>query len=524
MDFKNLRSRHFYSNSTNLELDWQAIGMEDAFICENADKLQEALDAMEQLEAGAIANPSEKRMVGHYWLRNSDLAPTPEIKKAIDNAKAKVKSFAADVLSGKILSEKGNKFENVLVAGIGGSSLGPKFVYEALKRFANGLNLYFMDNTDPDGMDATFEQVRANADQTLLVVISKSGGTIETRNCQEEARKFYKDAGLDFAKHTVCVTGEGCTLFNTAKEEGWIEIFPMWDFVGGRTSVMSAVGLLPLSLAGIDVDGLLQGASDCDKLSRTKEFSSNPGAIFALCWYFCSGGVGGTTQVVLPYKDNLYLLANYLQQLVMESLGKEDDLDGKKVNQGLAVLGNKGSTDQHSYVQQLVGGPDNVFVTFVSVLKDRLAESPIIGEDSTSGDYLNAFMLGTRSALASHGKRSMSITVQEANAYNIGQIIALFERAVGIYAQLIHINAYDQPAVEFGKKAASSFIELKNKAKDFMEHNKDVEFTAEELAEDVGKPDMACDLFRIMEHVCANDEHFDMTKAHDYLDSTFCYR
>ncbi|MCF0103786.1 MAG: glucose-6-phosphate isomerase [Eggerthellaceae bacterium] len=524
MSFKDLEQRHFYSNSTNLELDWQAIGMDKDFIFDNSDKLQAALDAMDQLEAGAIANPSEGRMVGHYWLRNSDLAPTPEIKKEIDDAKAKVKTFAADVLSGKIVSERGGKFENLLVAGIGGSSLGSKFVYEALKCFANGLKLFFMDNTDPDGMDATFEKVRAKADQTLLVVISKSGRTIETRNCQEEARKFYKEAGLDFSKHAVCVTAEGSKLYNTAQDENWIEFFPMCDFVGGRTSVMSPVGLLPLSLVGIDVDGLLHGAADCDELSRTKEFLCNPGAIMAMNWYYCSGGVGGTTQIVLPYKDNLFLLANYLQQLVMESLGKEYDLDGNKVNQGLAVLGNKGSTDQHSYVQQLVSGPDNVFVTFVSVLKDRLSESSTVGEDSTSGDYLNAFMLGTRAALASHGKKSMSITVREASAYNIGQIIALFERAVGIYAQLININAYDQPAVEFGKKAASSFIDLKNEAKDLMLHNRDVEFTVEELAADIDKPDMSCDLFRIMEHVCANEEHFEMIKAYNYLQSTFCYR
>ncbi|MBQ3951051.1 MAG: hypothetical protein II668_00605, partial [Oscillospiraceae bacterium] len=446
-NWDNFKKTVFYSEKTGFMLDFGGMGLDDEYLSAMSGKIAAALEGMDRLDAGEVVNVDEKRMVGHYWLRNSAKAPTPELKAEIDGCLSRVKAFAKDVHEGKILSGTGKKFKNVIVAGIGGSSLGPVFVDKALATPEDKMKLYFLDNTDPDGMDKVFAAVLPELDETLTVVISKSGGTIETRNCQEEAKAFYRKNGLDFSKFAVCVTGTGSKLYNTAKGEGWIDIFPMWDWVGGRTSVMSAVGLLPLSLKGLDIDAFLRGAADMDELNRNHDVMNNPAAIASLGWYKCSGGVGGETMVVLPYKDSLDLFAKYLQQLVMESLGKELDLEGRLVKQGLAVLGNKGTSDQHSYVQQLVGGPDNVFVTFVQVLKDREGASATVGEDSTSGDYLNAFMLGTKKALESHGKRTMTMTVPTVDAYNVGQLIAIFERSVGIYANLIGINAYHQQQI-----------------------------------------------------------------------------
>src|SRR5690606_10276987 len=156
-------------------------------------------------------------------------------------------------------------------------------------------------------------------------------------------------------------------------------------------------------------------------------------------------GQGGQQLVVLPYKDRLELLTKYLQQLVMESLGKEKDLAGRTVHQGLTVLGNKGSTDQHSYVQQLLEGPDNFFVTFIQVLEDREGTSPVVGENSTSGDYLQAFLMGTRKALAMKGRASLTITLEKLNSFTLGALLALFERTVSMYAYLVNVNAYHQP-------------------------------------------------------------------------------
>jgi glucose-6-phosphate isomerase len=181
-------------------------------------------------------------------------------------------------------------------------------------------------------------------------------------------------------------------------------------------------------------------------------------------------------------------------------------------------MGNKGTSDQHSYVQQLVAGPSNIFVTFVQVLHDRAGSSMTVGEGSTSGDYLNAFMLGTKKALEAHGKHTMTITVSDADAYNVGQLIAAYERAVSIYALLININAYHQPAVEFGKKAANGLIELKNSAAEAL-LGSDAPMTAQQLAEKLGAE--APDVFRLMLHLCENDDRFTVDYAEPVYDSTF---
>lgn len=176
---------------------------------------------------------------------------------------------------------------------------------------------------------------------------------------------------MEFAQYAVAITSVDSNLDKLAKEEGWLARFPMYDWVGGRTSEMSAVGLVPAALQGIDVRAILDGAKEMDDATRVPDVKNNPAALLALSWYFAGNGKGEKDMVVLPYKDSLFLFSRYLQQLVMESLGKEKDLDGKVVHQGIAVYGNKGSTDQHAYVQQLREGVANFFATFVEVLEDR---------------------------------------------------------------------------------------------------------------------------------------------------------
>ena len=513
------RRNFYYSPAARLMLDWGGMGLTEEYLASMAGRTSAAFDAMEALERGEIANPSEERMVGHYWLRAPELAPTPELRGEIENCRGEIRTLTEEIRTGALRSEKGELFRNVIVAGIGGSSLGPVFVSDALSGALHGLKLFFLDNTDPDGMDAIFSAVEPELDATLTVVISKSGGTVETRNGMEEARAFYESRGLSFPRHALCVSGRGSKLDLAAEREGWLRRFPLWDWVGGRTSVMSAVGLLPLSLAGVDVDEFLRGAAECDRLTRVRSVRDNPAALMALSWYLCSGGRGGETMVVLPYKDSLKMFVKYLQQLTMESLGKELDLDGRTVNQGLAVMGNKGSSDQHSYVQQLVAGPENIFVTFVEVLRDRKGPSPTVGEDSTSGDYLHAFLLGTKKTLEAHGKRTLLLSIPQVDAYHVGQLIALFERAVGLYASFIHINAYDQPAVELGKKAACGLIELKNSVRTALEAEHGQYRTAEELAAALHTgPE---DVFRLLVHLSQNDPHVRIREASPIWESTF---
>ena len=231
--------------------------------------------------------------------------------------------------------------------------------------------------------------------------------------------------------------------------------------------------------------------------------------MLALAWFKETGGKGEKDMVVLPYRDRLLLFSRYLQQLVMESLGKEKDLSGNVVHQGIAVYGNKGSTDQHAYVQQLREGVPNFFVTFVEVASDREngAASLAVEPGITSGDYLHGFLLGTRKALYDNGRGSITLTVPDVSARTLGILIALYERAVGLYAQLVGVNAYHQPGVEAGKKAAAAVLALQAKVLADLGAQKGVFRTAERIAASLGAPDETETVFKILEHAAANPDH-----------------
>ncbi|HKQ70271.1 MAG TPA: glucose-6-phosphate isomerase, partial [Polyangiaceae bacterium] len=474
--------------SIGLSIDVSRMRFDDAFWDRMREPMLAAFQAMTELEKGAVANPDEKRMVGHYWLRAPDMAPSPDIRTAITAAVARVVQFASDVHQGVVRPEKTPRFENLLVVGIGGSALGPEFVASALGGGADRMRPYFFDNTDPDGMDRVIAAIGDGLAKTLTVVISKSGGTKETRNGMLEVKAAYERAGLSFAEHAVAVTGDDSELDRTAKRDGFITTFPMWDWVGGRTSELSAVGLLPAALQGIDVQAMLAGASDADAVTRQHVVSENPAALLALMWYFAGEGRGTKAMVVLPYKDRLELFSRYLQQLVMESIGKERDLSGRVVNQGLVVYGNKGSTDQHAYVQQLRDGTNDFFVTFIRVLSDRKGHSLEVEPGITSGDYLEGFLLGTRQALYENGRDSITLTLDEVSPRSVGALIAIYERAVGFYASLVGINAYHQPGVEAGKKAAQNIIALKGKVMKVLADAAGEAMDAREIATRAGVP------------------------------------
>jgi glucose-6-phosphate isomerase len=474
--------------------------------------VERAYAEMARVEAGDKVNTDEDRMVGHYWLRDSSLAPTKEIAAAIDETVAKVKSFAADVHAGRVRGEK-FAFSEVLVIGIGGSALGPQFVSNALGGPGDRMRPHFVDNTDPDGIDRVFNRLGDNIARTLVVVISKSGGTKETRNGMLEAEARYTAAGLSFGKHAVAVTGDGSDLDKYARAGGWITTFPMWDWVGGRTSELSAVGLLPAALQGLDVDGMLDGARACDRATRARAARplGNPAMALSLAWHFAGDGRGKKDMVILPYKDRLELLSKYLQQLVMESLGKERDRDGNVVHQGIAVYGNKGSTDQHAYVQQLREGVPNFFATFIEVLRDRERPSTEVEPGVTSGDYLSGFFQGTRRALHDNGRGSITVTVPEVSPRTVGALIALYERAVGFYAAMVNINAYHQPGVEAGKKAAGAVIALQKKIVAALSGKG---LTADEVAAAIGAPEEVETVWKVLEHLGANPDHGVRAERH----------
>ena len=504
-----------------LYLDISRMNFADSFLTEMEGPMQKAFGEMAELEKGAIANPDEQRMVGHYWLRNHTLAPDPALAAEIEFTLREVREFAAAVHDGTIRTPAGKRFRRMLIVGIGGSALGPQFVAEALGTPSDPLQPLFFDNTDPDGMDRVIGQLGSELAETMVIVISKSGGTKETRNGMLEAKRAFENAGLNFALHAVAITGRESELDRLATESGWLARFPMWDWVGGRTSGTSAVGLLPAALQGIDIDAFLAGARMCDEITRRTETRSNPAALLALMWYYATDGRGSKDMVILPYKDRLLLFSRYLQQLIMESLGKETDREGKVVLQGISVYGNKGSTDQHAYVQQLREGVANFFATFIEVLRDRQGPSMPVEPNATSGDYLSGFFQGTREALYENGRESITITVERIDARTIGALIALYERAVGLYASLVNINAYHQPGVEAGKKAAGNVLTLQRQVLAFLRKEAGSR-TAEEVAAAIGAREDIETVFRILLHLAANNDHgITVHDGPNYTDKTF---
>ena len=468
--------------------------------------INKSLDEIRKIEEGAKVNTDEDkdsggRQVGHYWLRNPELAPD-EIGISIQRKIAEVKAFSSGIHKGEILNPSGEKFTDLLLIGIGGSALGPQLAIDALTDHTAPMKIHYFDNTDPDGMDRILNEIGERISKTLTLVISKSGGTKETRNGMLEAKAAYENSGLEFGKHAIAVTGEKSQLDQYATQEDWIGIFPMEDWVGGRTSITSVVGLLPMALMGININEFLEGASAIDRKTRPPEIKLNAALLMALSWHHVGEGKGSKAMVILPYKDRLNLLSKYLQQLVMESLGKEFDRDDNQVHQGITVYGNKGSTDQHAYVQQLRDGINNFFVTFIEVRESRMGNSIEVDPGFKTGDYLQGFLRGTRSALAEASRKSMTISIPILDAFHLGSLIALYERAVSYYASLININAYHQPGVEAGKKAATDFLEVLSKTESYLSDRSGEKFTAGDVANNIQENEEAT--FHALHHLSSN--------------------
>ncbi len=473
---------NWFSDQLGMWLDISRMKINQKEIEDLRPNLEKALDAMADIERGAYANIDENRQVGHYWLRSPDLAVNQDIKNLIEKEIVEIENFSNSVLLGTIRSNNNKKFDNVIWIGIGGSALGPQLVYRSLKQQNLGLEFHFVDNIDPIGIKETIETVGENITNSLIVVVSKSGSTPEPRIVMEQFKNHLSQKGLNWPSQAVAITTRGSKLDMLAKDEQWLKRFDLPDWVGGRTSITSAVGILPIALVGKDIRNFLKGASDMDLTTRERNLQNNPAMLISAAWYSAGQGKGKKDLVVLPYRDRLDLISKYLQQLIMESLGKRLNRNGECVNQGLSVFGNKGSTDQHAYVQQLRDGIDNFFVTFIEVLGDNV-NLPTIS-DQNPNDYLFGFLQGTRNALTDSNRQSILLTINTLNENSLGSIIALFERTVGIYAELININAYDQPGVEAGKVAASEILDLKNRVVEILADGKPR--TTEEIAHLLG--------------------------------------
>ena len=475
------------NGETGFSIDFSGMNVSDADIDALSDKLAAAHAEMGRIEAGEIKNIDENRKVTHFTdraaYRNSELFKD-------------VEAFANDIKSGRITGATGQRFESLVVNGIGGSALGPQLLQFAINgpcwnelsadKRGGALKIYFTDNTDTAGLADILAAV--DLDSTLVLSISKSGGTQETKNNMMAFERFYGDADIDFAKHACAITMPGSQLDQHARENGWMKIFPMAESIGGRTSETAIVGHLPAALTGADFGKLLDGAIHMDEWTRTPDAKNNPAYLLATVWFVVGNGKGDRNMVIVPYSDRLLPLSRYLQQLVMESLGKELDRDGNVVHQGLTVFGNKGGTDAHAFIQQLNDGRDDFFATFIEVLKDAI-DIPV-GDNIFMGDYLHGFQAGLAEALQSKSRQVIQIAVRNADEFNLGALIALYERSVAFYAELININAFHQPGVEAYKKASKRIIALLQNVNSKLPTLAGTSGTAAELAEKAGIEDV----------------------------------
>lgn len=310
---------------------------------------------------GAIINQTENRAVLHTALRANETAIVevdginviPEVYKV----KHKIKTFTNEVTSGERTGFTGKPFTDVVNIGIGGSDLGPAMVVEALQFYKNHLNVHFVSNVDGDHVNEIIKKL--NPETTLFVIVSKTFTTQETLTNSETIKKWFLQSAKqeDVAKHFVAVS----TNMRKVTEFGINpdNVFPMWDWVGGRFSLWSAVGLTISLAVGYDnFNSLLKGANEMDEHFKTADFDKNMPVILALISVWYNNFFGAESEALIPYTQYLQKLAPYLQQGTMESNGKSVGRDGKPVNYqtGTIIWGEPGTNAQHAFFQLIHQG------------------------------------------------------------------------------------------------------------------------------------------------------------------------
>ncbi|HUF14160.1 MAG TPA: glucose-6-phosphate isomerase [Longimicrobiales bacterium] len=369
------------------------------------------------------------------------------------------------------LADRLQQNEDLVVLGIGGSALGTTAVHRALcAPFWNELSgearehyprLYVLDNVDPRTMGGLLERLEPG--RTLFNVISKSGSTAETLAQYLVVRDWLEASlGDGYRRHLVITTEQGSgPLRGIADAEG-IETLPIPIDVGGRFSVLSAVGLFPVGLVGVDIAQLVAGARAMTERCDAPELAANPAGLFAALQYLAHTEGGAPIHVMMPYADRLLAVGDWFRQLWAESLGKRVDLQGREVHTGPTPVTALGATDQHSQVQLYMEGPFDKTVTFVTVADpgdDVAIPADYADTDAiaylgghTIGELLRAEAAATSSALTSHGRMNMTIELPRVDAHTLGQLLMMMQIATVYAGAFYGIDPLDQPGVELGKK------------------------------------------------------------------------
>ncbi len=368
------------------------------------------------------------------------------------------------------------KFKYFVVLGIGGSALGPIMAFNALKHLhynelppkkRGGPKFYVEDNVDPVRMQALLDVIVP--EETCFNVISKSGATSETMTQFLIIADILEKKGLSLPEHMIFTTDEsrGNLIKIDEKYGGKFKKYVLPDGVGGRFSELCPVGLLPAAVLGIDIKGMLAGAAYMDTLCSKPTITKNPALACAALQYITMKQ-GKNIHVLMPYSDNLKLIADWYCQLWAESLGKAVDYTGKTVNAGTTPVKSLGVTDQHSQVQLYIEGPYDKVITFISVGK-YACEMPIAHgcEDipdvgflggHTMEELIQAENKATAYALMRAGRMNYTLNMPEVNAFTLGQLMFLLEMQTAYTGAMLNINTFNQPGVENGKKATFALL------------------------------------------------------------------
>jgi len=371
-----------------------------------------------------------------------------------------VKEFAAMVRG---------RFDNVLVLGIGGSALGGIAVSEALlKPYWNLLTpeqrdnyprLFFLDNIDPDQITGLLNTI--DLKRTLVNVITKSGSTAETMSQYMIVKNIMeKELGDEYRKNIVATTDKKVGVLRQLADQEGYKTFVVPDDVGGRFSVFSAVGLLPLALVGINIDEIMNGIKDMDLALKNTNISENIAAQNALIHYLYDTKKNKRLSVMMPYSSRLKFVSDWYVQLWAESLGKQVDNKGKEVHIGPTPIKALGATDQHSQIQLYNEGPNDKVISFIRVEEfDNELKIPEIFDYTGIGylggksinQLINAEADSTRVALADYNRPTVTISIPKVDAYNVAQLLYMLEVQTAIAGELYNINTFNQPGVEQAK-------------------------------------------------------------------------
>jgi len=461
-------------------------------------------DAITKFFEGDTINQTENRAVLHTALRAPESANIKadgeNVIPEVYQVKNKIKNFSSEIINGTRKGFTGKNFTDVVNIGIGGSDLGPVMVVEALKFYKNQLDVHFVSNIDGDHVHETIKTL--DPETTLFVIVSKTFTTQETLTNSETIREWFLKSAKkeDVAKHFVAVSTniKKVTEFGIAEDN----IFPMWDWVGGRYSLWSAVGLsIALAVGFENFDKLLKGANEMDEHFKTTPFEKNLPVTLALLSVWYNNFFGAETEALIPYSQYLHRLPAYLQQGTMESNGKSVDRNGKALDyeSGTIIWGEPGTNSQHAFFQLIHQGTKLIPTDFVGFVKplygdrdhhDKLmsnffAQTEALMNGKTEAQVRAEFAKSDLSKeeadflapfkVFNGNKPTNSILINQLTPDTLGSLVALYEHKIFVQGIIWNIFSFDQWGVELGKQLASSILE-EIKSKTVKNHDSSTKF------------------------------------------------